>query len=73
MNDYNAKLNDRIRHAYLTQAAFAEAVGSHRQIVSMVINGRYNLTPEEQTAWAAKLGHTRDELFPPLVGCEARP
>ncbi len=68
MIDYNEnKLYGRIKRTFITQQAFAEAVGSHRQIVSMVINGRYNLTAEEKARWAEALGATVEELWPEPV------
>ena len=64
MIDYNAKLNDRIKRTFITQEAFAASVGTQRQVVSMVINGRFNLTADEQARWAAALDTTIELLWP---------
>lgn len=60
----NFTLLEAIVARYGSQRRFAEeALGRHESHVSRVVNGRENLTVEEQGVWAKLLGRARKELF----------
>ena len=59
----NSALRTKIREKFRTQDEFAKALNVNRAIVSLVIAGKKELTPEEQYRWALKLRCKRDEIF----------
>ena len=61
---YNFKLFEHIKRNYGTQEKYAQAVGVSRPLVSMVLNGRYNLTDNEKVLWAEKAGASVEFLWP---------
>jgi plasmid maintenance system antidote protein VapI len=62
MKNYNLKYKI-MRSEYGTQRAFANAIGVDETRVSQVVNGRYNLTEEEMSAWAAVLKCSPELIF----------
>jgi len=80
MKNPNFLLKIAILQRFGTQRKFARKIRVHESIISGVVKGRINLTPEEQEQWAEKLGCTRGEIFPEaakseiaLVDCEVQP
>lgn len=68
--NYNFILRKRIYETFHTQNAFAEAINTNICKVSLVINGRYNLTDEEKERWAEALDCSVDEIFLPITDNE---
>ena len=57
------KLFEAIRKADMYQRDFAKIVGEPESKVSLVVNGKYNLSQAEQVKWARILGQPQEELF----------
>ena len=62
-NPEDLSLRQHIKLYYDTQKRFAIAVKSYPAIVSMVINGRWNLSEKEKYEWADALDTTVEILF----------
>ena len=60
----NLKLRGRILSQYPTQADFAKVIGVSETILSRIIKGRREATPQQKKAMAEILGLIEDELFP---------
>jgi plasmid maintenance system antidote protein VapI len=54
MNKY---LKAKIVERYGSQFEFARAIAEHEAVVSRVIRGHRDLTPEEKARWANALGY----------------
>ena len=61
--EYKFKLFEAMRGANLRQRDFAKIIGESESKVSLVVNGKYNLSPAEQIKWARALGKPQEELF----------
>lgn len=59
----NLKLKFRILECYPSQADFAQIVNESESLVSRVVNGRRQLSPEKQELWARKLRSSKKGLF----------
>ena len=59
----NYKLLSAIESEFNTQLSFAKHMAINVAIVSLVINGRYNLNHKEKLKWSQALGSTVEELF----------
>ena len=62
----NYELLKAIRERYGTQRKFAKVIKMSCAVVSLVINGRYNLHDTEKNCWAKALDCAVDELFPTI-------
>lgn len=61
----NKILKAKIVEKYGSQVEFSKIIGEHEAIVSRVIRGHHNLTPEERLRWAIALDCDNPEkLFP---------
>jgi transcriptional regulator with XRE-family HTH domain len=69
---YNFELMKRIKIKGMTQYQFAKKVKAPNSLVSLVINGKYNLEPEKQERWAKVLDAPVEELFGDMVETAAR-
>lgn len=60
----NLKLRGLILSQYPTQADFAKVIGVSETILSRIIKGRREATPQQKRTMAEILGRIEDELFP---------
>ena len=59
----NRKLKARIIELFGTQADFAVKIKVDETVVSRIIRGRRNLTPEDQKRWAETLQSSPEIIF----------
>jgi plasmid maintenance system antidote protein VapI len=60
---FKFKLFEAIRKANMYQRDFARIIGEPESKVSLVVNGKYNLSQTEQIKWARILGQPQEKLF----------
>jgi plasmid maintenance system antidote protein VapI len=60
----NRVLKARIVERYGSQANFSAATKIDESVISRIIKGRRELTPEQKLAWADRLGAPVKDLFP---------
>jgi transcriptional regulator with XRE-family HTH domain len=60
----NLVLKISILQKFLYQADFAKAVGVNETVLSRIVKGRREPTPEQKSKMARILEVPRDELFP---------
>lgn len=63
MSNPNNKLKARMTEIYGGQWRFAQAAGEHESVVSKVIRGRRELSPEKRRHWAELLKCKPREIF----------
>ncbi len=63
----NVALKSAIFASGRTQVEIATSVGRSRTWISHVVQGRWNVKPEEAEELARELGMSVDELFPDVV------
>ena len=59
----NRSLKARIIEQYGKQWVFAKALAQSESIVSKVVQGQKELSPEEKMKWAQALGCDADRIF----------
>ncbi len=52
----NKKLKARIVEHYGTQFGFAQAIGEHESVISLVVRGRRSLSERQRQKWESALG-----------------
>ena len=60
---FKFNLFEAIRKSGMYQRDFAKIVGEPESKVSLVVNGKYNLSQAEKVKWARVLGQPQEELF----------
>jgi len=61
----NRKLKARIIEHFGTQADFAQTLDVDESLISRVVRGRRELSPEQKQEWAKHLESDPDEVFRP--------
>jgi plasmid maintenance system antidote protein VapI len=59
----NIEFKKKLLDLDISQRAFAEKLGIHESRLSMIINGRYNLSDIEQAQLAEAVGCRPSEIF----------
>ncbi len=59
----NKKLKAKIVERFGTQADFSQVIDTDESIVSRVVRGRRELSPEQKQEWATALNSDPSELF----------
>jgi len=60
----NLVLKGKIIEKFGSQWKFAHSLGTHEHLISQVVRGKRDLSPEDRKKWAEKLGSKEEKLFP---------
>jgi hypothetical protein len=64
----NLRLKAKIIECYGSQANFSQVVGKPEPVISRVVHGRIQLSPEERIQWSRLLDASSETLFGVMPG-----